>query len=188
MAVNHATQDYLLPCGRDVEQVWNRLDEIDAGRADAHELDCPHCQATRESLRVLRGLTRELAEDDAEPSPDLTSRIMSAVRAEVRRRDLVPLTSPEPGEVWVSDQAVAAVLRFAADSVNGVRARRCRVLRTADMTDAHTVDVELSVAIAHDFDSGSLDVVRERVTAAAGARVGLRLARLDLVVEDIYDA
>ncbi|MFC9254013.1 Asp23/Gls24 family envelope stress response protein [Amycolatopsis thailandensis] len=188
MAMNHATQDYLLPCGRDVEQVWERLDEVDAGRADAHELDCPHCRATRESLLVLRGLTQELADDDTEPSPDLTSRIMSAVRAEVRRRDLVPLASPEPGEVRVSDQAVAAVLRFAADSVAGVRARGCRVLRSPDMTDALAVDVELSIAIAHDFDHDSLDVVRERVTAAAGARVGLRLTRLDLTVEDIYDA
>ncbi|KZB85359.1 hypothetical protein [Amycolatopsis regifaucium] len=189
MAMNHATQDYLLPCGRDVEQVWERLDEVDAGRADAHELDCPHCRATRESLRVLRGLTHELAEDDTEPSPDLVGRIMSAVRAEVRRRELVPLTSPEPGEVQVSDQAVAAVLRFAADTVDGVRARRCRVRRSAeDPSDAPGVDVELSLAIAHDFDGAALDLVRERVTAAAGARVGIRLARLDLVVEDIYDA
>ncbi|MFD5246774.1 Asp23/Gls24 family envelope stress response protein [Amycolatopsis sp. NPDC058340] len=188
MAMNHATRDYLLPCGRDVEQVWERLDEVDAGRADAHELDCPHCRATRESLLVLRGLTRELTEDDAEPSPDLTSRIMSAIRAEVRRRDLVPLASPEPGEVQVSDQAVAAVLRFAADSVDGVRARRCRVLPAPDTIDPLAVNVELNLAIAHDFDRDSLDVVRERVTAAAGARVGLRLARLDLVVEDLYDA
>ncbi len=188
MAMNHATQDYLLPCGRDVEQVWERLDEVDAGRADAHELDCPHCRATRESLRVLRGLTRELADDDAEPSADLAGRIMAAVRAEVRRRDLVPLASPEPGEVQVSDQAVAAVLRFAADSVDGVRARHCRVRRSPEDTDALAVDVELNLAIAHDFDGDSLDVVRERVTAAAGARIGLRLARLDLVVEDIYDA
>ncbi|MFC3455505.1 Asp23/Gls24 family envelope stress response protein [Amycolatopsis speibonae] len=188
MAMNHATQDYLLPCGRDVEQVWERLDEVDAGRADTHELDCPHCRAARESLRVLRGLTTELADDDAEPSPDLAGRIMSAVRAEVRRRDLVPLPSPEPGEVRVSDQAVAAVLRFAADSVDGVRARHCRVLRSPDITDSLGVDVELSIAIAHDFDGESLDVVRKRVTAAAGARVGLHLSRLDLMVEDIYDA
>ncbi|MBE1578843.1 Asp23/Gls24 family envelope stress response protein [Amycolatopsis roodepoortensis] len=188
MAMNHATRDYLLPCGRDVEQIWDRLDEVDAGRADQHELDCPHCRATRESLRVLRGLTRELAEDDAEPSPDLTSRIMSAIRAEVRRRELVPLASPEPGEVQVSDQAVAAVLRFAADSVDGVRARRCRVHRSDEDADPLAVNVELHLAIAHDFDGDSLEVVRERVTAAAGARVGLRLARLDLTVEDIYDA
>ncbi|MEV6907408.1 Asp23/Gls24 family envelope stress response protein [Amycolatopsis sp. NPDC051071] len=186
MAMNHATQDYLLPCGRDVEEVWDRLDEVDAGRADAHELDCPHCRATHESLRVLRGLTRELADDDAEPSPDLTGRIMAAVRAEVRRRELVPLASAEPGEVQVSDQAVAAVLRFAADTVDGVRARHCRVRRSAE--DELAVDVELRLAIARDFDGDSLDVVRERVTAAAGARIGLRLARLDLVVEDIYDA
>ncbi|MDQ3578650.1 MAG: Asp23/Gls24 family envelope stress response protein [Actinomycetota bacterium] len=186
MAMNHTTRDYLLPCGRDVEQVWERLDEVDAGRADAHELTCPHCRAARESLTILRGLTGELAVEDAVPSLDLTGRIMSAVRAEIRRHDMLPLPTPEPGDVRISEQAVASVLRFAADTVDGVRARHCVVRRTE--TDDFAVEVEMSIAVSYrGFDSLALDDVRERVTAAAGARIGVRLARLDLTLADLYE-
>lgn len=182
MAVNRANEDYLLPCGRDVEQVWQRLDEV-----DAHERGCSYCQATRESLTVLRGLTQELAEDTGGPSLDLTGRIMAAVRADVRRHDLLPLPTPEPGTVRVSAHAVAAVLRFAADGVPGVRARRCRVA-TMD-SDGLAITVEMSVAVSYrGFVRRALDDVRARVAAAAEARIGVRLERLDLILDDLYDA
>lgn len=182
MAVNRANEDYLLPCGRDVEQVWQRLDEI-----DVHERDCSYCQATRESLTVLRSLTQELTEDTEGPSLDLTGRIMAAVRADVRRHDLLPLPTPEPGAVRVSAHAVAAVLRFAADGVHGVRARHCRV-STTDSGDL-AMTVEMSVAVSYrGFARHALDDVRARVAAAAEARIGVRLERLDLILDDLYDA
>jgi len=182
MAVNRANEDYLLPCGRDVEQVWQRLDEI-----DGHERDCSYCQATRESLTVLRSLTQELTEDTEGPSLDLTGRIMAAVRADVRRHDLLPLPTPEPGAVRVSAHAVAAVLRFAADGVHGVRARHCRV-STTDSDDL-AMTVEMSVAVSYrGFARHALDDVRARVAAAAEARIGVRLERLDLILDDLYDA
>lgn len=177
MAMNQTSSDYLLPCGRDVEQVWEHLDDIDV----AHERTCPHCTTVRESLRLLREATGQLAAEDIEP-PGLTSRIMAAVRAEVRRRDLLPLPTTEPGEVRISDQAVAAVLRFAADTVSGVRARRCKVTRVD-----RGVRVVMSLAARYpEFTAAALDEVRERVTAAAGARIGLRLVELELVLEDLY--
>jgi uncharacterized alkaline shock family protein YloU len=110
---------------------------------------------------------------------------MAAVRADVRRRDLLPLPTSEPGRVRISDQVVAAVLRFAADTVPGVRARRCRVSHV-DGT-GHDVRVVMSLAVHYpEFTAGALDEVRERVTAAADARIGLRLTELELVVEDLY--
>ena len=182
------TQGYELPCGRDVETVWARLDEVDAGHADAHELDCPHCRAARESLRVLRSVTEQLIADDSAPSPGLTGRIMSAVRAEVRRGDLVRLPTGEPGAARVSEAAIAAVLRFAADQVPGVRARRCRV-RPADEDppgDAQAIEVRMTIAVSYRHFTGALDQVRERIEAAATGRIGVRLARLDLTVDDVY--
>jgi hypothetical protein len=89
MAMNQATQGYTLPCGRDVERVWDRFDEVEAVHADAHDIDCPHCRAGHESLTVLSVLTGELVAEAEQPSFDLTSRIMSAVRAEIRRRNLL---------------------------------------------------------------------------------------------------
>lgn len=189
MAVNRVADDtggYPLPCGRDVDEVWRHLDR-DGGAADDHERDCPHCRATRESLTVLRDLTGELARDRAEPSRDLTGRIMAAVRADLRRHDLLPLPADRPGGVEVSAQAVAAVLRYAADGVEGVRARRCRV--SAAGTGDAALAVELSVAVRRSgFAAAALDEVRRRVEAAVGTRVGVRLARLDLVLDDLYDA
>jgi hypothetical protein len=179
-----AMTDYELPCERDVEQVWERLDAVGAGLADEHELTCPHCRAARESLLALREATSELVAEVDAPSPDLFGRIMSAVRAEVRRGQLLPLPSPEPGTVEVSEQAVAAVLRYAADTVDGIRARRCRIRDIG----GGVVEVELTLAVKLGNATGgeALAKVRERVTAAAAARVGLTLAKLDLLVDDIF--
>jgi hypothetical protein len=190
MAVNPETQGYLLPCGRDVETVWDRLADVEAGRVDEHDLTCPDCRDARASLIAMREMTGELLADNAQPTPHLTGRIMSAVRAEVRRRhDMVPLTTPRPGRVRISEQAVAAVLRFAADNVAGVRARRCRV-RASDTGGAEgelVLDVELSIAVSYQhFNWRALDLVRERVAAAAATRIGPRMQRLDLIVEDLY--
>jgi hypothetical protein len=114
---------------------------------------------------------------------------MSAVRAEVRRRDMLPLPTSEPGPLRVSEQAVAAVLRFAADGVPGVRARRCRVTVSPAADGEMLLAVELGIAVSyHAFAADALAVVRTRVTAAASGRVGLRVTRLDLTVTDLYDA
>jgi hypothetical protein len=180
--------DYELPCERDVEQVWERLDAVGAGLADEHELTCPHCRAARESLLALREATAELVVEDDVP-PALFGRIMSAVRAEVRRGSMVALPTPEPGFVEISEQAVAAVLRYAADTVDGVRARRCRVRADSSGGVGGVVEVELTLAVSLRNVTGgaALALVRERVTAAAAARVGLTLAKLDLLVDDLFE-
>ncbi|MFC4856874.1 Asp23/Gls24 family envelope stress response protein [Actinophytocola glycyrrhizae] len=177
MAVN---QGYALPCGRDVEDVWQHLDG-----GDEHDRTCPHCQGARQSLTVLRDLTRELAEDDAAPSMNLTDRIMSAVRADLRRHELLGPATAEGG-VRVSAQAVAAVLRFAADGVDGVRARGCRVTEVPG--DDLAIEVDMAVAVEFGlFALAALDEVRTRVASAAAAQVGVRLARFDVTVADLYD-
>ncbi|TDV48750.1 Asp23/Gls24 family envelope stress response protein [Actinophytocola oryzae] len=190
MAVNPGTEGYLLPCGRDVETVWERLADVEAGLVDEHDLTCPDCRDARASLVALREITGELVADTAEPTPNLTGRIMAAVRAEIRRRqDMVPLPTAEPGPLRISEHAVAAVLRFAADSVAGVRARHCRVhdRRVPDPDGELMLVVELSVAVGYEsFSWGALDLVRERVAAAAATRIGPRVHRLDLIVEDVY--
>ncbi|MET0132149.1 MAG: Asp23/Gls24 family envelope stress response protein [Kibdelosporangium sp.] len=187
--MNDTREDYALPCGRGVEMVWERLIEVDSGRADGHELDCPHCTAVRESLWSLQAAVDELSKDTSEPSVDLVGRIMSAVRAETRRRDMVSLPSNGPNEARISSQAIASVLRFAADTVAGVRARRCRIAAAASDDGTPAIDVELTIAVSHrNLASGAYDLVRDRVTSAVSARIGVRLARLDIVVADVFDA
>ena len=178
------TADYDLPCGRDVEQVWEAVET-----ADEHTRRCPHCAAVRESLLVLRAATREMAQERVEPPSDLLSRVMSAVRADARRGDAVPLPGSGADPARISTRAIAAVLRFAADGVDGVRARGCRVSEAAESSEADPViEVELSIAVAvGPTTARTFDVVRERVIAAASARIGVRLARLDLVVSDVLE-
>ncbi|SES13662.1 hypothetical protein [Lentzea albida] len=176
------TSDYVLPCGRDVEEVWEAID-----LSDEHTRSCPHCAAVRESLLVLRDATAEMVQEEIEPPFDLVSRVMSAVRADVRRSDVVPL--PGDGLARISTKAIAAVLRYAADGVDGVRARGCRVVEAPESTGSDPViEVELSIAItALLVTHEAYDEVRRRVLAAASARIGVRLARLDLVVSDVLE-
>ncbi|GHE81831.1 hypothetical protein GCM10017786_10510 [Amycolatopsis deserti] len=183
MALDQTTHD--LPCGRSLEDVWDRLDAV-----TEHDLTCPHCSTARGSLLALRDATRELAAEQTEPSRDLTERIMSAVRADVRRyRGMVRLSAPEPGTLEVSEQAVAAVLRFAADEMDGVRARRCRVTTAGLDADGRTlIEAELTIATAYRDDLADvLARLRDRVGAACSSGIGVRLVRLDLRVDDFYD-
>lgn len=190
MALKEMTEsDYQLPCGRSVEQVWERLDAVEAGRADDHEASCPHCAAARESLHVLRSATRELADEPDPPPPAMVDRIMSAVRAEVRRGRMVSLPTPHPGSIEVSEQAIGAVLRYAADTVPGVRARGCRIEDLGPDSDGRRlVAVSLSVAVRHGDAAVErvVPLVRDRVRAAASGRIGLSMERLDIAVADIY--
>ncbi|WP_020496518.1 Asp23/Gls24 family envelope stress response protein [Sciscionella marina] len=186
MAMTPGYEPYLLPCGRELEQVWQNLE---AGRTDEHEASCRHCATARESLGALHAATAELLTDQERPSGALTDRIMSAVRAEVRRGDLLPLPPTELGPVEISEQAVAVVLRYAADEVTGVRARRCRV-RVADESREGVVLVtaELTIAVAHATGvETAAEIVRERVRAACANRIGFELARLDVHIADVYD-
>ncbi|TCP56916.1 hypothetical protein EV191_101865 [Tamaricihabitans halophyticus] len=190
MAVDQSRSGYQLDCGRSLEEVWARLDEVQAGHADEHELGCAHCSTARGSLLALREATAELRADRTEPSLDLVDRIMSAVRANVRRSGaMVELRTDEPGRVEVSEQAVAAVLRYAADAFDGVRARRCRVRTAGRAPDGATlIDVELAVAVRYAaYEPAVLDRLRERVQVACTSRLGLRLNQLELIVDDIYD-
>ncbi|MFF7202544.1 Asp23/Gls24 family envelope stress response protein [Streptomyces sp. NPDC008141] len=185
MEMNDA-QGSTLPCGRDIETVWERPSPRGGDESDGHDPGCEYCAAARESLAVLREVTGELAAEEIHPPAGVTARIMSAVRAERGRHHMLLLPSTEPGEVRVSEQAVAAVLRSAADSVDGVRARHCRITTTE--TDG-AVRVELTIAVGYrGFHSEAVEDVRERVRAAASARVGVSLVHVDLTVEDLYDA
>lgn len=187
MAVNRATDGYALPCERLLDDVAAAMR---AGQPpDAHERNCPHCRTARDGLQSLWDATRLLVDEPVEPPPGLTERIMLAVRAEVRRPGMVPLTSTERGPVEVSEQAIAVVVRYAADTVDGVRARRCTIRRAGrDEHGMAVLSVELSLALA--YGTGPADqvlrAVRRRVAELAGARIGVRIAACDLVLEDVF--
>ncbi|HEY0807417.1 MAG TPA: hypothetical protein VGD84_20295 [Pseudonocardiaceae bacterium] len=103
MAVNEFTDGYALPCGRRLESIWSRL-QVGDGLVDGdeHERTCQHCQAACGSLRMLNEATRQLVDEPAAPSPGLTDRIMSAVWAETRRAEIIPLPTRDARSVCAS--------------------------------------------------------------------------------------
>lgn len=180
------TGAHVLPCERRVEDLWDHLDRV----SDEHERHCPHCQAGKASLLALAEATRAALQDESlTPPPGLHAKIMSVVRAEVRRGQRIPLPPGDLGPVDVSEQAVAVVLRYAADTVPGVRARRCRLLVAENVPDSPGgVRVDLSIAVAYHPGTtvAVAQAVRDRVITAASAQVGLDVRSVDIEIEDVY--
>lgn len=190
MAVEHDTGR--LDCGRRIDDVWEHVDLA----PDAHEQTCPSCQAARASLAELAQVTEELRSsttptgDALVPSTSVKDAIMKVARAEVRRGRQLSVVADELGSVKISEQTVSAVVRFACDSVDGVRARRCSVVVSppADRDAPSRVDVTLRLTVDSSLSIPAItETVRARIDVVLAAQVGLRPRRIDLVVEDVYD-
>jgi uncharacterized alkaline shock family protein YloU len=181
MALERTRSGHQLPCGRYVEDV---LDELDTGAISPHTPYCPHCTTALRGIEALNAATRELLRDPAEPPAGLLDRIMTAVRAEVRRGDSLALPT-EHGAAEISTRAVASLLRFAADTVPGVLARQCRLIPTSQ---ADTVRIEMSLSLRYGSAMGRLVTeVRDRVAAAMSANIGLRADTIDVEIVDLWD-
>jgi hypothetical protein len=170
-----------LPCGRTVEDVW---DDMEAGRVTDHALTCPDCTTARASLDQLAEATRALIDDPAEPPAGFLDKIMTAVRADLGLGQAIPLPS-RTAQLDISTYALAAVLRYAVDGVDGIRAHQCRIEVSPD--DSRSVRVWMSVSLR--FGSGqvaALDEARRRVAAALPERIGLDLETLDFEVVDVW--
>lgn len=180
---------HLLPCGRTVEDVW---DDMEAGRITAHSLDCPHCTTARASLDQLAAATSALVDDPAEPPAGFLDKIMTAVRADLSLGHTIALPSPASnplsnptGQVDISTYALAAVLRYAVDGVEGIRAHQCTIETSPDAL--YSVNVWMTVALR--FGSGqvtALDEARARVAAALPERIGIELTSLSFEVVDVW--
>lgn len=183
MAVNARASQHDLPCGRSVEDL---VDEVDAGKTSQHSLRCEHCATAERSLRQLSEATATLVDDEPAPPPGLLDKIMYAVRAEIGRGGSIDVPG-EFGPARISEQAIAVVLRYAADTVAGVRARRCQV--DMDEHDPEAVSVLLTLALR--YGTGPVQdmvaEVRSRVSAALSGQIGVRASAVDLVLEDVWE-
>ncbi len=82
MALNQPPEAHALPCGHSIEDLWDRMQ---TGTLGLHERSCPHCLTATDGLAALADATRALRADTAGPPPDLLTRVMTAVQADVRR-------------------------------------------------------------------------------------------------------
>lgn len=183
-----------LACGRPVDAIWQHIDQP----PDEHARECPHCQAARDRLAELRTATTDFRQADQSlvPNESTKTTIMEAARAEVRRSRRLPLTqrrnNDDGPDLRISEQAVATMVRRAADRVDGVRSRRCRidvVAADAQPDEPVAIQVELRIATVMEEPIPALQRrVRRSIINAVRGEVGIDARRVDLVVEDIIDA
>jgi uncharacterized alkaline shock family protein YloU len=172
-----------LPCGRPVDMLWNH---IAYGTADEHSRSCEYCQAALAQIRRLLTATGDVHGERVRPPADLHRRVMAVIRAQRPPAPRVMLPGPSGNRLNISEQAVAFILRAAGDSVDGVRARSCRLTTAAPgvSTDA---DLELSISLRYGMPApAAARAVRAAVRAAARAQLGLTLDRVDIDVVDIH--
>jgi hypothetical protein len=183
MALNLA--DDHLPCGQDIDQLWDHLAK---GTPDEHARSCEHCQAALNEIRPLRTALSELAAQPVRPPADLSGKVMAAVRARIAAAPRIALPGPAGNRLFISERAAAFILRAAGDTVDGVRARSCRI--TPDAHDMSTpTDLRLSISLRFGMPAlAAARAVRMAVRTAARAQLGLTLGRIDIDVVDVHAA
>src|SRR5205814_4550970 len=122
MAVNPAGDR--LPCGHDIDQLWDHLAQ---GTLGEHHRSCEHCQAALTEMRPLRTAISALAAEPVRPPADLRARVMAGVRARAGAASRIALPGPAGSRLAISEHAAASILRPAGDTLAGVRARRCQL-------------------------------------------------------------
>jgi len=181
MAVNPASDR--LPCGRHIDQLWNHLAH---GTPDEHAQGCEHCQAALTEIRPLFTALNQLAAEPVSPPDDLSGRVMAVIRARIHPAARIPLPGPAGMRLDISEHAAAFILRAAGDTVDGVRARSCRLTPAAH--DRSTVTgLQLTISLRYGVPApAAARALRGAVHAAARRQLGLTLGHIDIEVTDIH--
>lgn len=176
-----------LSCGRTTARVWQ-----DIGRPpDPHTRSCPDCRQARNSLEPLHTAMASLREHDLRhpafrPPRGLKEAIVDAACKQVRRGALLPVAVTPDGTVEVSELALSGVVRDAARTVGGVRARRCRIDLVPDTGSGLRIHLRTAVAPGVDIRR-AMDFLRRNIREAVAASVGVVPHTVHLTVEDLYD-
>ena len=109
-----------LPCGADMDVLFEQVADGDAAGLDEHQRHCVHCRAALGELSVLWAPVAERAATPVTAPPGLTAAVMAQIRVLVR--DVwYTLQTTELGVIRIAARIVAALARDAARTVPGVR-------------------------------------------------------------------
>jgi uncharacterized alkaline shock family protein YloU len=116
---------------------------------------------------------------------------------------MIPLHSAAEGTAEISEQALSSLVRSAAAATPGIHPRRCRIetrpspapqpgggQASADAADPGThLIIRLRVAASAGIDiPRTAEALRDEISKVVPARVGIGAGRVDIIVEDLYDA
>jgi hypothetical protein len=183
MAVDSDAPVDLLACGRDAARVW---EHAEAGTLDEHERGCPHCLATVADRERLAGLVGRMAAQDLRPPPNLVEQVVAAVVADLRPHDLLDLGHGSS----LARPAAAAALRHVVDSMDGLRARSCRITQEPSPAPGEPGALHVTVGVTARFgvDLASVTARVRQIMISTGDRAfGVAVARVDIQVVDVWD-
>ena len=204
-AARHLLNAAILPCGADVDLLFEQVADGRGADQDAHQQQCVHCQAAASEFITLWDPVAELAAAPVPPPPGLAAAVMSQVRALVR--DIwYTLEITESGTIRIAARIVATLARDCAQMVPGVRvalgrSTQGRIAAHAEKaTFGHrhphaaagvlgrTAVVDLAVAVTYNdpVHEVARDIQRQ-VTATLRDQVGLRSVTVNVTVDDIFD-
>ncbi|WP_331737851.1 hypothetical protein [Streptomyces sp. NBC_01276] len=177
----HLAGAELLPCGRPLGRAWKQArDAVDA--PDPHSSHCPYCRDAIEGLTALDRATRALRAEEQSDGQSLATRVINAVRSEVRLGTMLLLDDPDH-DLRISESAVAKVLRRAADTVPGVRAASCRVVPAEG---SHAVAITLAATLDQPL-RGRAEGVRRAVLHAAEQVLGIAVTTVDVEIDGVLE-
>jgi uncharacterized alkaline shock family protein YloU len=192
-----------LPCGSDVDHLFEQVAAGRAGDRDAHQRDCVHCQAALGELASLWSPVSEAAAAPVPAPPGLVAAVMSQIR--ILARDIwYTLEITEIGVVRIAARIVAALARDCARTIPGVRVALGRSTqgRLAELAEkatfghrhphaavgvlGRTAVVDLAVAVSYDQPVHEVARnIQRHVTATLRDQAGLQSVTVNVTVDDI---
>ncbi|MBC3193302.1 Asp23/Gls24 family envelope stress response protein [Pseudonocardia sp. C8] len=172
-----------LACGRDAADVW---EHAEAGTLDEHERTCPHCRSARADHDRLGVLVGRLAAEQLRPPPSVLDEVRGAVVADLRPHQLLDIGP----DARLGRPAAESALRHVVDTMDGLRALRCRVEQSARTPDggAPPVWVRMTVTARFGVDLASVTArVRQMIISAGDRTLGVPVSGVDIHVEDLWE-
>lgn len=183
MALSEAQER--LACGTPLDALVDQVAERDEPRDAAHQVGCAHCRAALVALGEAWGELQAFAAEPVVVPPGLRERIMTRIRALVERMVESAVLSGPRGRTLVSERVVRQVARRAALAVPGV-VLAGGLGMTMDHADRGRVRVSLRLAIAFGPAIDALAAtVRAQVSQHVSAQTGVRVAGVDIAVDDV---
>ncbi len=192
-----------LPCGRLIDDI---LEQVADGRGtdlDAHQVQCPHCQAALTELGSAWRPVHDLAVAPVQVPPGLSEAVVDRINRLVQ--DVwYTLQLTDLGAVRVAARVIARIARDIAQTVPGVRVALgkstdgpiAKLVERATGRHRHphaavgvlgrTAVIDLAVAVQYDLPVYEVAAtVQQRVTRELRESIGLKSVTVNVTVDDV---
>lgn len=207
--MSHDTSGERLTCGLRVEDVLAQVTAGRGGDRDAHQRQCPHCQAALVEYERLWAPLTELAAEKPIAPDSIVENALRRIRGAVEHLDYGVLESAR-GRTRISARVVVAVARESAQAVPGVRVALGKHItsRTGDRSDVRdgtaanpasgaqvvagvagrSTAIEITLAADYGIDLHRLgEHIRAAVTAEVRALTDLEPVQVTVIIDDIFE-